>query len=89
MRVFVEGVGLLGPGLQSWNAARRVLTGEEPFRSASTVIVASELLPPAERRRTPVPVKLALAVGQEAFQNAGRDASWKAHARDEARRGYR
>jgi len=75
MRVFVEGVGLLGPGLQSWNAARRVLTGEEPFRSASTVIVASELLPPAERRRTPVPVKLALAVGQEAFQNAGRDAA--------------
>src|SRR5712671_761408 len=75
MRAFVEGVGLLGPGLQGWEAARRVLTGEEPFRSASTIIPASELLPPAERRRTPVPVKLALAVGQEAFQNAGRDAA--------------
>jgi len=75
MRAFVEGVGLLGPGLQGWEAARRVLTGEEPFRSASTIIAASELLPPAERRRTPVPVKLALAVGQEAFQNAGRDAA--------------
>ena len=75
MRAFVEGVGLLGPGLQGWEAARRVLTGEEPFRSASTIIAASELLPPAERRRTPVPVKLALAVGQEAFQNAGRDAT--------------
>ena len=75
MRVFVEGVGLLGPGLPGWQAGRRVLAGEEPFRSASTVIGASELLPPAERRRTPVPVKLALAVGQEAFQNAGRDAA--------------
>jgi 3-oxoacyl-(acyl-carrier-protein) synthase len=75
MRVFVEGVGLLGPGLQGWEAARRVLAGEELFRSASTVIGASELLPPAERRRTPVPVRLALAVGQEAFQNAGRDAA--------------
>ena len=75
MRVFVEGVGLLGPGLQGWEAARRVLAGEAPFRPASTVIAASELLPPAERRRTPVPVKLALAVGQEAFQNAGRDAA--------------
>ncbi|HZF19613.1 MAG TPA: beta-ketoacyl synthase chain length factor [Burkholderiales bacterium] len=75
MRAFVEGVGLLGPGLQGWEAARRVLTGEEPFRSASTIIPASDLLPPAERRRTPVPVKLALAVGQEAFQNAGRDAA--------------
>ena len=75
MRVFVEGVGLLGPGLRGWEAARRVLTGEEPFCSASTVIGASDLLPPAERRRTPVPVKLALAVGQEAFENAGRDAA--------------
>jgi len=75
IRVFVEGVGLLGPGLQGWEAARRVLSGEEPFRPASTIIAASELLPPAERRRTPVPVKLALAVGQEAFQNAGRDAA--------------
>ena len=75
IRVFVEGVGLLGPGLQGWKAARRILAGEEPFRSASTIIAASELLPPAERRRTPVPVKLALAVGQEAFENAGRDAA--------------
>jgi hypothetical protein len=75
MRVFVEGVGLLGPGLQGWEAARRVLAGEEPFRSVSTIIAASELLPAAERRRTPVPVKLALAVGREAFQNAGRDAA--------------
>jgi 3-oxoacyl-(acyl-carrier-protein) synthase len=75
MRVFVEGVGLLGPGLQGWEAARRVLAGEEPFSSAPTVIVASDLLPPAERRRTPVPVKLALAVGQEAFRNAGRDSA--------------
>jgi len=75
MRVFVEGVGLLGPGLQGWGAARRVLAGEEPFRPAPTNIGGSDLLPAAERRRTPVPVKLALAVGQEAFQNAGRDAA--------------
>src|SRR2546426_11196097 len=68
-------VGLLGPGLRGWGAARRVLTGEEPFCSASAVIGTSDLLPPAERRRTPVPVKLALAVGQEAFENAGRDAA--------------
>ena len=74
-RVFVEGVGLLGPGLQGWEAARRVLAGEEPFRPASTLIGASDLLPAAERRRTPVPVKLALAVGQEAFLSAGRDAA--------------
>jgi len=75
MRVYVEGVGLLGPGLPGWDASRPILAGEMPFRSAEAVIGASELLPAAERRRTPVPVKLALAVGQEAFRNAGRDAS--------------
>ena len=75
MRVFVEGVGLLGPGLTGWQASRPVLAGEEAYRAAPTVIGASDLLPVAERRRSPVPVKLALAVGQEAFKNAGRDAA--------------
>jgi len=78
MRVFVEGVGLLGPGLTGWQASRPVLAGEEAYRSAPTVIAASDLLPVAERRRSPVPVKLALAVGQEAFHNAGRDAAMTA-----------
>lgn len=73
MRVFVEGVGLLGPGLPGWQASRRVLAEEEAYRAAPTAIVASDLLPVAERRRSPVPVKLALAVGQEAFNNAGRN----------------
>lgn len=75
MRAFVEGVGLLGPGLPGWQASRRALAGAVAFHAAPTVIAASELLPPTERRRAPVPVKLALAVGQEAFQNAGRDAA--------------
>jgi hypothetical protein len=38
-------------------------------------VPASELLPAAERRRAGVPVKLALAVGREAFLEAGRDAA--------------
>ena len=75
MRAYVEGVGLLGPGLPGWEASRPVLAGEMPFRLAEAVIGASELLPAAERRRAPVPVRLALAVGQEAFRNAGRDVS--------------
>jgi hypothetical protein len=75
IRAFVEGVGLLGPGLPGWQASRRALAGAVAFHAAPTVIAASELLPPTERRRAPVPVKLALAVGQEAFRNAGRDAA--------------
>ena len=73
MRVFVEGIGLLGPGLCGWQTSRRVLAGNEAYRHAPTVVTASDLLPPAERRRTGIPVKLALAVGREAFMNAGRD----------------
>lgn len=75
MRVFVEGVGLLGPGLNGWQASRLLLLGEAPYVNTPTVVIASDLLPPAERRRTGVPIKLALAAGREAFLNAGRDAA--------------
>lgn len=75
MRVYVEGVGLLGPGLSGWHAGRAMLAGSAPYVFAPTVVSASALLPAAERRRTGAPVKLALAVGQEAFTNAGRDAA--------------
>jgi hypothetical protein len=75
MRAFVEGVGLAGPGLQGWAQGKRVLAGEEPYVRAPTTVAASELLPAAERRRAGAPVKVALAVGQEAFAGAGRDAA--------------
>lgn len=73
MRAYIEGIGLLGPGLNGWQAGRAVLAGAEPYRPARTVIPSSELLPPAERRRAGIPVKLALAVGREAFAAAGHD----------------
>ena len=75
MRVFVEGVGLLGPGLDGWHASRAVLAGTARYAAAPTVITASDLLPAAERRRTGIPVKLALAAGREGFANAARDAA--------------
>lgn len=75
MRAFVEGVGLLGPGLASWSSSRSVIAGAEPYRHAATVVTASDLLPPAERRRTGLPVKLALAAGREAFEHAARHPS--------------
>jgi hypothetical protein len=75
MRVCVEGVGLLGPGLCGWQTSRAMLAGSTAYVFAPTVLTASALLPAAERRRTGAPVKLALAVGHEAFTNAGRDAA--------------
>jgi len=73
MRLFVEGIGLLGPGLDGWATSRGVLTGEADYVAAPTNLRASDMLPAAERRRAGVPIKLALTVGQEAFLQAGRD----------------
>ncbi len=73
MRVYIEGVEVLGPGLANWAEAQAVLRGAQPYISAPTVLSASDLLPAAERRRTGVPVKLALAVGSGAFRHAQRD----------------
>jgi len=75
MHAYIEGVGLLGPGLRGWQEGRAVLTGAEAYVAARAVIPPSELLPAAERRRAGVPVKLALAVAREAFMSAGRDAA--------------
>jgi beta-ketoacyl synthase-like protein len=73
MRLFAEGVGLVGPGLPDWKAGRAALAGRGAYRRAPTTVASSELLPPAERRRIGTPVKLALAAGCEAVGISGRD----------------
>jgi len=75
IRVYVEGVGLAGPGLTGWQNGRPVLAGLEPYVSAPTLVVAPTQLPAAEGRRTGRPVRLALAVAHEAFTHAARDAA--------------
>lgn len=70
LRVWVQGVGLLGPGLSSWSAALDVLRGTQPHGSAPTVLPTPLRLPPAERRRAGAAVKLALAVADEAVAQA-------------------
>ncbi|HLP98934.1 MAG TPA: beta-ketoacyl synthase chain length factor [Sideroxyarcus sp.] len=75
MRCYVEGIGLLGPGLDGWATGQAVLAGNAAYVAAPTNLRASDMLPAAERRRAGVPIKLALAVGQEAFLHAGRDTS--------------
>jgi hypothetical protein len=71
MRVHVDGIALLAPGLPSWRAARPVLAGEAPYEPGDMPRPAAELLPPAERRRCGDLVKLALHVGGEALAPDG------------------
>ena len=70
---FIEGVGLLGPGISDWQVGARVLSGELPWSTAATVVPALQCLPSAERRRTGVPVRIALTAGLEATAAAGAD----------------
>jgi hypothetical protein len=71
MRVFVRGVGVLGPGLTGWHATRAVLRAEAAYRAAETPRPTGSALPPAERRRCGAPVRLALDVGMEAIHASG------------------
>jgi hypothetical protein len=70
---FIEGIGLLGPGLSNWNDAKDRLAGRAEYGAARTVVPAPASLPPAERRRTGASVKVALAVGHSAVEMSGRD----------------
>jgi Beta-ketoacyl synthase, N-terminal domain len=71
----IEGVALLGPGLSDWASARSVLRREQPYAEASTMVPVPALLPPNERRRSGLAVKVALAVGAAALAQSARDAS--------------
>jgi hypothetical protein len=73
VRVYVDGIGLMAPGLETWPASGPVLRGAQAFRSRPLTLPPSPLLPANERRRMVTTVKLALQVGAEAFASAGRD----------------
>lgn len=75
MRVYVEGVGLRGPGLDGWAASRPILAGTRAYEPRTTRVPPIELLPANERRRTVQTARLAVAVGTEALAMASRDAA--------------
>jgi hypothetical protein len=73
LQAWIEGIGLVGPGLPDWPQARAVLAGGAPYQPAPTALPAPEQLPPAERRRASRIVKATLAAGLQACRAAGRD----------------
>jgi len=73
LHIYLDGVGLFGPGLCGWEQARKVLSGQEPFALAPTAIPPVDKLPAAERRRVGIPVKLSMATGLQAAQHAALD----------------
>lgn len=74
LSAWIESVGLLGPGLPDWPTARAVLAGNATYTPGPTATLAPSGLPPAERRRAGIAVKVALAVAQEAIAASQLDA---------------
>ena len=75
LTVWIDGIGVIAPGLESWATASDVLAGRTPYIAAPTVLPAPAVLPAAERRRASRLVKVALGVGLEAVNHAGADAA--------------
>lgn len=73
--LYIEGIGLLGPGLPDWNAAQPVLRGEAGHQFAATTLAPPARLPPAERRRSGAVMRLAMGVADEAIAHAQADPS--------------
>ena len=68
MRVSVDAVGVLAPGLPDWETASAVLAGRRAFVSAALDAPQPTCLAPAERRRSSPTVRLAIAVAEQALR---------------------
>jgi hypothetical protein len=73
LRVHVEGVAFWAPTLPGWPVARAAFRGEGAAVEPPAKRPAPELLAPAERRRAPDSVALALEVAAAAVRESGRD----------------
>ena len=70
----VLGIGVYGPGLVDWAAAREVLSGAAAYVRADNAAPPSGLLPAAERRRATPSTRIALTAAQQALTHARLDA---------------
>ena len=73
LSAYVGGLGVLGPGLSNWPETAAVLSGEQAYRPAATILPMPTILAAAERRRVGRVVKLAIGVALEATSQAGED----------------
>ena len=69
MRIFVEAVGVLAPGLPDWESSKPVLAAKAAYVGAPLVPTIPASLPSAERRRSSPTVRLAIAVAEQALQH--------------------
>ena len=73
MELYINGIGILGPGLANWAEGRILLASESPSCEAAMPEPGASLLPANEQRRSSESVRWALHVAQEAMQHAETD----------------
>jgi Beta-ketoacyl synthase, N-terminal domain len=66
--VYLDAVGVFGPGMPNWQDAIQALTDTSHKPLENGVVPVANTLPSAERRRVGTVVKLALAAGLDALQ---------------------
>ncbi len=71
--LYLEGIGFWAVGLPDWPAARAAFLGKPVLLPDNARRPAPALLPPAERRRAPDSVVLALEVAAQAMAQSGMD----------------
>ncbi len=71
MQMYVSGIGVLGPGLSSWEDIRPIMRGEVPYGGPHpTPDPSPSCLKPNELRRSSPVVRWALHVAQEAMERS-------------------
>jgi len=70
MKIFVHGVGVLGPGMENWDTCRNLFKEQRPYDDSITPDPMPSTLPANELRRSSDVVRWSLQVAQEAVQNS-------------------
>lgn len=65
--VYVEAIGVVGSGLESWQQAAAILAGDDEYQTCELPALKPTMLKPNERRRTTLTIKLALQAVQDAL----------------------
>ena len=68
MRVSIDAIGVLAPGLPDWETAKDILAMRRAFISSPLEGPLPDCLAPAERRRSSPTVRLAIAVAEQALR---------------------
>lgn len=70
MKAYIESIGLQAPGLESWQASKVILAGQESLEVKPLSKYAPNFLPANERRRTTPTIRLALRTAQDTLEAA-------------------